>query len=159
MNHVLSSTPIVVIPYFDKPFLVQTDASTTDIGVVLSQEGRPISFFGKKLNSTWQKWTIYEQELYAIVKTLKHWEHYPLHQDFILLSGHQALQLINSQISLNHMHLCWALFLQCFSFIIKHIAGRENWVVDVLSKRGEVLTTLTTTITGFNQLKNLSPSG
>lgn len=92
----LSSAPVLAMPDFGKPFQVQTDSSITGISAALSQEGRLIAFFNEKLSPTRQKWIVYEQELYAIVRALKQWEGYLLHQDFILFSDHQALQHINS---------------------------------------------------------------
>jgi hypothetical protein len=64
------------MPDFDKLFEVECDASIMGIGVVLSQEGRPIAFYSEKLSETRQKWSTYELELYVVFQALKVWVHY-----------------------------------------------------------------------------------
>ena len=52
------------------------NASDSAIGVVLSQEGKPIAYFSEKLNDAKKKYFVYDQEFYAIVHALKKWRHY-----------------------------------------------------------------------------------
>ena len=103
--------PILALPYFNKVFQVDCDASGTTIGAVLSQEGRPIAYFSEKLNDAKGKYSIYDQEFYAIVQALKKWRHYLLPKEFVLYTDHQALQYLNSQGKLNQRHLKWVEFL------------------------------------------------
>ncbi|PKU85788.1 RNA-directed DNA polymerase [Dendrobium catenatum] len=151
----LTTAPVLALPDFSKPFQVDTDASATGVGAVLSQDERPIEFFSEKLNSARQKWPSYEQEFYAVVRALKQWEHYLLHQDFVLCSDNQALQYINSQKTINRLHTRWIVFLQKFSFVIKHKAGKLNRVADALSRRSALLTQLQTELTGLQCLQDL----
>ena len=71
-------------------FEVDCDASGTAIGAIMSQEGRPTAYFSEKLNDAKRKYSIYDQEFYAIVQTLKKWRHYLLHNEFVLYTDHQA---------------------------------------------------------------------
>ena len=41
---------MLLLPDFNKPFQVRCDASGIAIGVVLSQDDRPIAYFSEKLN-------------------------------------------------------------------------------------------------------------
>ncbi|XP_028549168.1 uncharacterized protein LOC110102806 [Dendrobium catenatum] len=125
------------------------------IGAVLYQEERPIEYFSEKLSPSRQKWTVYEQELYAVVRALKQWEHYLLHQDFVLCSDHHSLQFLNSQKTISKMHARWVIFLQRFSFVIRHKIGKMNRVADALSRRAALLVQLQTEVTGLEEMKNL----
>ena len=84
------------IANFDKLFEVECDASGVDIGVVLSQEKRPIAFFSEKMCEARRKWSSYDKEFYAVVRALKTWEHYLIAKKFILYTDHQALKYLSS---------------------------------------------------------------
>ncbi|KAL5550802.1 hypothetical protein UlMin_000978 [Ulmus minor] len=126
----------------------------TGIGAVLSQEGRPVEFFSEKLSETRQKWSTYEQELYAIVRACRHWEHYLVQKEFILHSDHRTLQFIHSQKTVNRMHARWILFLQRFTYVFKHKAGVCNKVADALSRKESLLTVMSSEVIGFASLQS-----
>jgi hypothetical protein len=73
---------------------VRCDASRIAIGVVLSQDNRPVAYFSEKLNETKKKYSTYDKEFYAIIQALKKWRHYLVPQEFFLYSNNQALQFI-----------------------------------------------------------------
>ncbi len=64
---------VLAYPDFTKPFEIYTDASTMQLGAVITQDNRPIAFFSRKLSQTQTKYTVteIELELLAIVETLK----------------------------------------------------------------------------------------
>lgn len=114
----MSEAPVLLLPNFDKVFEVECDASRVGIGVVLIQEGRPITFFIEKLNEARRKYSVYNKEFYALVQALKYWRHYLLPKEFVVFIDHQALNFINSQMKLNLIHTKWVEILQSYTFAL-----------------------------------------
>jgi hypothetical protein len=81
-------------------FQVYCDVSGTKIGV-LSQEGRPISFFSEKLNKSRKKYFSYDNKFYDIVEALNKWRRNLLMKKFVFFMNHKALEYINNQVKLN----------------------------------------------------------
>lgn len=88
---------VLALPNFDDMFEVHCDASGTRIGGVLSQRNKLVMFFSEKLNDAKKRYSTYDKEFYAIVRSLKYWRHYLILKEFILFSDHEALKYINGQ--------------------------------------------------------------
>ncbi len=58
-------------PDYSKVFEIYIDASSKQLGAVITQDNRPIAFFSRKLSDTQHKYSITKIELLTIVKTLK----------------------------------------------------------------------------------------
>jgi hypothetical protein len=135
----ITEQPIMVLPNFKKTFQVRYDASGVAIGAVLSQDNRPIAYFSEKMNETKRNYSTYDKEFYSIIQALKKWRHYLVPKEFVLYNDNHALQFITRQENLNHRHAKWIEFMQNFTFVIKHIYGNANKVVDALSRRCIIL--------------------
>jgi ribonuclease HI len=146
---------VLALPDFGKFFQVETDASGTTIGVVLSKDQRIIAYLSEKLNEAKQKYSSYDKEFYAIVQALKKCKHYPMPKEFVLYTDNNALQFISSQPKMNQRHAKWVQFLQNFTFVIKHTGGKENKVVDELSRINLILQEFQVNTLGFDGLKDM----
>jgi hypothetical protein len=58
-------------PDFLKPFEIYTDASSTQLAAMITQDNRPIAFFSRKLSESQHKYSVTKIELLAIVETQK----------------------------------------------------------------------------------------
>ena len=145
----LTTAHILVLPDFSQPFELHCDASKVGIGVVLSQNGKPIAYFSEKLNGSKLNYNTYDLEFYAIICTLKHWSSYLAYHEFVLYYDHDALKHINSQHKLSSQHAIWAAYIQQFSFIIKHKSGALNRVTHALSRQASLLIVMQTKVLGF----------
>ena len=54
------------------------------IDVVLMQEWRPIAYFSEKLRDAKKMYSTYDNEFYAIVQALRHWEEYLVGVELVL---------------------------------------------------------------------------
>ena len=87
---------MLITPDWDKPFVLQTDASATGLGYVLSQinadgEEHPIAFGSKKLLPREINYSAIEREALAIVKGIQHFRTYLEGTSFKIETDHNPL--------------------------------------------------------------------
>ena len=78
-------------PDFNAPFEIHTDASKLQLGAVISQKGKPIAFYSKKMNSSQQCYTTTEKELISVVETLKYFRNILLGHQITVYTDHKNL--------------------------------------------------------------------
>jgi hypothetical protein len=88
---------MLAMPYFSSPFVLECDASRSSLGVVLTQEGRPISFTRKKLCDQNLGKSTYEKEMMAILHVVETWRPYLLGHHFQIRTNHHSLKYIMEQ--------------------------------------------------------------
>ena len=151
----ITKQPVLVLLDFSKQFQVICNASGFTIGAVLSQDNMTISYFSETLNDAKKNYSTYDKEFYAIIQALKKWRHYLVLKKFVLYSDNHALQFITRQEKLNQRHAKWIEFMQNFTFVIKHISGNANKVVDALSRRCLILQEFQVKTLGFEHLNEM----
>nr|KYP65667.1 Retrovirus-related Pol polyprotein from transposon 17.6 [Cajanus cajan] len=151
----LTHAPIIALPNFAQTFELECDASDFGIGVVLLQGGHPIAYFSEKLHGVTLNYPTYDKGLYALIRALQVWEHYLVTRKFIIHTDHESLKYIREQGKLNKRHVKWVEYLEQFPYIIKYKKGKNNVVVDALSRRHSLLFSLGSQILGFDNIKEL----
>eukprot|EP00253_Pinus_taeda_P007363 PITA_07363 len=76
LKHVMRSCPVLALPDFTQPFVLECDASGEGIGVVLMQGGHPIAFESQKLLPHVRLYSIYDKEMLAIMHALAKYRQY-----------------------------------------------------------------------------------
>jgi hypothetical protein len=62
---------------------------------------------------------------------------------------------VTQQEKLNQKHVKWVEYMQNFTFVIKHISGTANKVVDALSRKCLLLQEFKVKTLGFDDLRNM----
>lgn len=97
----MANLPVLAMPNFNLPFVVETDASGYGVGAVLLQEGKPVAYFSKLLGMRAQKKSIYAKELIVICLAVMKWKPYLLGRHFIVRSDQQSLRFLTQQCEVN----------------------------------------------------------
>jgi hypothetical protein len=87
----MSREALLRFPDFSKPFHIYADASDYQLGSVIMQDGKPLAFYSRKLNSAHCNQTTGEQELLSIVETLKEFKNILPGQRIIVHTDHKNL--------------------------------------------------------------------
>lgn len=130
----LTTAPVLALPNFSKIFVVETDASQTGIGAVLMQEQHPLAFLSKSLGPKWQKLSVYEKELLAVVHAVQKWEQYLMGNHFIIKTDQKSLKWLLQQRISTPFQVFWLSKLMGFDYEIQYKGGSENIAADALSR-------------------------
>ena len=131
IKKIVSRETLLAYPNFNKTFEIHTDASKTQLGSVISQEGKPIAFYSRKLNPAQVNYTTTERELLSIVETLKEFRNILLGQQIKVYTDHQNLTY--KQFNTERV-MRWRLILEEYSPELVYIQGSKNVVADALSR-------------------------
>lgn len=134
LKNALSNAPVLGIPNFQKPFIIETDASDVGMGVVLMQEGHPISFLSKAFCPRNQALSTYEKECLALVMAVDKWRSYLLGQEFILRTDHRSLLHLTEQTVHSRLQQKALLKLMDLKYNIQYKQGITNATADALSR-------------------------
>jgi hypothetical protein len=135
LKQALVTAPVLALPDFNQPFTVETDASDSGIGAVLSQGGHPIAFISKALGPRTKGLSTYEKECLAILMAVEHWRSYLQIGEFTILTDHNSLMHLSDQ----RLHTPWQhkafTKLLGLSYKICYRKGSTNAAADALSRK------------------------
>ena len=88
----MSQAPELAYPTSEGAFVLDTDASNTGIGAVLSQkkggEEMVIAYFSRSLTKSERQYCVTSKELLALVTAVRHFHHYVYGRHFKVRTDH-----------------------------------------------------------------------
>ena len=123
--------PVLQLPDFSLPFIVQVDASERALGAtgILSQkyqEGleHPVVYASRKLLDRESKLSTTEKVCLGLVWAIDLFRPYLYGTEFVVETDHNAIVWLYRAKDTNQKLLRWSSMLQEYSFIVKH---RRTW--------------------------------
>src|SRR5687768_2981760 len=131
MKRIIMRETLLAYPDFSEVFDIHTDASLTQLGACISQDGKPIAFYSQKLNPAQTRYTTTERELLSIVEVLKEFRNILLGQQIHVHTDHTNLtyKKFNSDRVMR-----WRLNIEEYSPDFQYIKKEKNVVADALSR-------------------------
>jgi len=137
----LVTAPTLASPYFELPFVLQTDAISVGLGAVLTQnvEGteRVIAFASRALSDPEKKYSVTEQECLAVVWAIQKFRPYLEGYRFTVVTDHSSLRWLHNLKNPTGRLARWALELLEYDYTIEHRKGALYHVPDALSQMYE----------------------
>lgn len=138
LKEALMTSPILIYPNFEEPFILTTDASAFAIGGVLSQghigKDLPIAYASRTLCKAEAKYSTIERELLAIIWAVKHFRPYLFGRKFKLVTDHRPLTWLFSITDPGSRLARWRLKLEEYDYEIIFKPGKTNKNADALSR-------------------------
>ena len=131
IKQIVGCETLLSYPDFNLPFEIHTDASHTQLGVVISQNNKPIAFYSRKLQPAQRQYTNTERELLSIIKTLKEFKNILLGQQIVVYTNHKNLTYKNFN---KECVMRWQLLIEEFGPTIEYIKGPKNIMAYALSR-------------------------
>ncbi|KAM3243961.1 hypothetical protein ACQJBY_055715 [Aegilops geniculata] len=131
----VTTAPVLALPDFTRPFIVECDASTYGFGAVLLQDQHPVAFFSRSAAPHHRSLAAYERELIGLVLAIRHWRPYLWGRQFVVKTDHYSLKFLLDQRLATIPQHHWVGKLLGFDFTVEYKAGHTNTVADALSRR------------------------
>ena len=134
----LVAAPILTFPDPSKPFTLDTDASATGIGAVLSQvkEGQEcvVAYASRTLSKPERRYCTTRRELLAVVTFVRQFRPYLLGTHFQVRTDHGSLSWLYNFKNPEGQLARWLEQLQEYNFSVIHRQGKRHGNADALSR-------------------------
>jgi hypothetical protein len=126
LKEAMTKAPVLALPDFSKPFVIECDASSHGIGAILMQDRCPITYFSQALHGRNINLSTYEKEMLALVTAIQRWRPYLLGQRFVVRTDHRSLKYLWDQTITIEAQQKWLVKLMGYDFTIEYKQGHDN---------------------------------
>jgi len=140
LKKAMTSPPVLAYPDFEKPFIVETDASKVGVSAVLTQknekgEVHPVQFTSRTMTPTERNYSACDRETLAVIFGLRQYRVYLLSTEpFTLITDHKALKNTFKKKDVHGRLARWLDFLAEYEYVVQHRPGKDNIPPDFLSR-------------------------
>lgn len=137
LKHCLVKLPELAYPNSSLPYDLHSDASDFGLSAracaVLVQQGRPIAYASRTLNSAERNYSTTEKECLTVVWSLEQFHLYVHGASFTVYTDHGALRSILTSKTPRGRIARWIMTIQAYSFTVQHEKEALNSDADGLS--------------------------
>ena len=152
LKQAMCQAPVLATSDFTKTFIVECDDSGNGIGAILMQDERPIAFESHPIKGNFLHKAIYEKEMLAILHALQKWRPYLMGRHFKVKTDHDSLKYFLEQRLSSEEQQKWVTKMLGYDFETIYRKGKQNVVVDALSRKDEDVEALLCAISISNQI-------
>ena len=141
LKHKLPTAPVLAYPSCEKPYTMETDASLSGLGAVLSQvqdDGKlhPVAYASRSLSKSERNYSMTELETLAVVWAVTHFCPYLYGQTVTALTDHSAVKAVLGTANPSGKHARW--WTKVYGAGVREVnivyrAGKLNQSADALS--------------------------
>ena len=142
LKDILTTSPVLAYPNYDREYVLETDASVQGLGAVLSQEQadgklHPVAYASRALNPSEKNYGITELETLAVVWAMSHFNHHLYGNGVTVYTDHTAVKAVLESPNRTAKHARW--WTRVYGCGVKDVriryrAGKENKNADALSR-------------------------
>ena len=136
----VQSAPVLVFPDFDKPFLLEMDASKEGLGVVLSRKQsdgcyHPVAFGSHSLTPSEKNYHSSKLEFLVLKwSVMEHFKEYLMYSPFVVRTDNNPLSYVLMMPSLDATGHRWVGALASSQFELEYQKGADNGAADASSR-------------------------
>ena len=123
----LSEAPALLMPRWNLPFIVRTDASDAGMGVILLQcvdgEDRIVACASRKWGKYEKNWDVRRKEVFCSLYGCRKFDEYLRGSHFTLETDHKNMLWVQKVAHTTPQLYRWALEFSCMNFTVKHVPG------------------------------------
>ncbi|QRW17568.1 Retrotransposable element Tf2 protein [Rhizoctonia solani] len=140
LKNAITNAPVLCHADPSKPYFLETDASGTALGSILSQQQEdsrlhPLGFLSESFKGAEQNYDTHNKELLAIICSFEYWRIFleGMEHSITVFTDHWNLEYWKESQTFNQQHTQWHLLLAGYNFHIVYQPGKQSRKPNALS--------------------------